>query len=154
MGAIMRAIEVDVAVTPDAFLAEWKNRVVMVIDVLRASSTIVTLLEHGCKAVYILREEKEALKLHKKTGMILSGERDGLKLPGFAMGNSPCEVLEDKSRVKDQGVILTTTNGTRVIEALEVVEIMGLILNITSRTGSIWVRLNATLPTTWFHMNR
>jgi 2-phosphosulfolactate phosphatase len=118
MGAIMRAIEVDVAVTPDAFLAEWKNRVVMVIDVLRASSTIVTLLEHGCKAVYILREEKEALKLHKKTGMILSGERDGLKLPGFAMGNSPCEVLEDKSRVKDQGVILTTTNGTRVIEAL------------------------------------
>ena len=114
----MRAIELDVAVIPDAFPKAWKNRVIIVIDVLRASSTIVTLLEHGCEAVYIVREEKEALELHEKTGMILSGERDGLKLPGFAMGNSPYEVLEDRSRVKGQGVILTTTNGTRVIEAL------------------------------------
>ncbi|MGI6467483.1 MAG: 2-phosphosulfolactate phosphatase [Syntrophomonadaceae bacterium] len=86
----------------------------MVIDVIRASSTIVTLLDKGCHRVYTLAEEKPTLELAKRRGMLTSGEWQGIKLKGFDMENSPAEVLDFP--VQGREVALCTSNGTRVIE--------------------------------------
>jgi 2-phosphosulfolactate phosphatase len=87
----------------------------LVIDVIRASSTIVALLDNGCRRVYTLAEKEKALCLGKEKNMLTSGEWEGKKLPGFDMENSPAEIK--KFPIKDREVALCTSNGTRVIEA-------------------------------------
>jgi 2-phosphosulfolactate phosphatase len=84
----------------------------IVVDVLRATSTIVQALESGYERVYCCAEVEEAFALRDELGgAVLAGERGGNPLPGFDLGNSPLEFL--KPRV--QAVVLTTTNGTRAI---------------------------------------
>ena len=70
------------------------NSVGIVIDVIRASSTIVTLLDKGCHRVYTLAEEKPTLELAKRRGCSPAGNGRGIKLKGFDMENSPAEVLD------------------------------------------------------------
>jgi 2-phosphosulfolactate phosphatase len=105
---------IDVALTPDNIKGAWKNKIWLVVDVLRATSTIVTLLAHGCKRVYTVSSIEASRALSKSSGGILCGERDGLTLPGFEMGNSPCEARD--SDIRGKLVILTTTNGTKAIK--------------------------------------
>ncbi len=86
----------------------------IVIDVIRASSTMVTLLDQGCQRVYTLAAPDATRKLAKERGMLTSGEWQGIKLKGFDMENSPAEVLCHP--VRNREVALCTSNGTRVIE--------------------------------------
>ncbi|MEP0828040.1 MAG: 2-phosphosulfolactate phosphatase [bacterium] len=84
------------------------------IDVLRASTTICQALKSGARAVIPVAEPGEAAELRSKIGndnSVLGGERDGVKIENFDLGNSPLEYTEDK--VKGKTVILTTSNGTR-----------------------------------------
>jgi 2-phosphosulfolactate phosphatase len=84
----------------------------VVVDVLRATSTIVQALEAGYEAVYCCAEIDEAESL--RDGLpeaVLAGERGGDPPPGFDLGNSPLEFLEPRARA----VVMTTTNGTRAI---------------------------------------
>jgi 2-phosphosulfolactate phosphatase len=89
----------------------------VVIDVIRATSTIATALAHGAgvQAVAGL-EEAFALKA-KYPGAILAGERGGKALPGFDLGNSPEDFTS--ARVQGRRVILTTTNGTQALAACQ-----------------------------------
>lgn len=91
-----------------------EDRLVIVIDVLRATSTIVTALANGCQAIIPVLTPEEALeKRLTLPGSLLGGERDSLIIEGFDLGNSPFDYVPEK--VGGKRVIMTTTNGTRAI---------------------------------------
>jgi 2-phosphosulfolactate phosphatase len=84
----------------------------IVVDVLRASSTIVQALESGYRRVLCCAEVEQAQALRDEIeDAVLAGERQALRIEGFDFGNSPPEFLEPKAET----LILTTTNGTRAI---------------------------------------
>jgi len=84
----------------------------IVVDVLRASSTIVQALESGYRRVLCCAEVEQAQALREEIeNAVLAGERRALRVEGFDFGNSPQDFLEPKA----QTLILTTTNGTRAI---------------------------------------
>ncbi len=86
----------------------------IVVDVLRATSTIVQALEAGYRRVLSCSEVEEATALRDADGGgVLAGERKCVRIPGFDLGNSPREFLEPRGET----VILTTTNGTRALVA-------------------------------------
>lgn len=90
--------------------------VAVVIDVLRATTTIVHALAAGCRAVRPVTEVEDARQLadSMRAGrVLLGGERDGLPLPGFDLGNSPREYTAAVCR--GTTLVLTTTNGTRAL---------------------------------------
>jgi 2-phosphosulfolactate phosphatase len=86
----------------------------VIIDVLRASSTIVTALAHGFREICTVTTIRDALRLRKK-GYILTGERKGVTLPGFDLGNSPVEVVKAARRHIGKNMVLTTSNLTRTL---------------------------------------
>lgn len=91
-----------------------EDKLVIVIDVLRATSTIVTALANGCQAIIPVLTSEEALeKRLTLPGSLLGGERDSLIIEGFDLGNSPFDYVPEK--VGGRRVIMTTTNGTRAI---------------------------------------
>jgi 2-phosphosulfolactate phosphatase len=90
--------------------------VAVVIDVLRATTTIIHALAAGCKVVRPCAEVEEARELagQMRVGrVLLGGERSGVPLPGFDLGNSPREYTTNACRGKT--LVLTTTNGTRAL---------------------------------------
>ena len=88
----------------------------VVIDVLRASTTIITALENGAAGVVPVREVDEAFEAAKKTpDALIAGERNALKVEGFDLGNSPFEF--DRETVEDRMIVMTTTNGTQAAAA-------------------------------------
>lgn len=94
-----------------------ENSCAVVIDVLRASTTICTLIEL-CNKIYITDCIEKANKIENS---IKIGERNGKKIDGFNFGNSPVELLSNKLEIKKYvenggNIVLTTTNGTRVLE--------------------------------------
>ncbi len=106
---------VDVAVVPQQ-AQSGQNAVCIVVDVLRASSMIVTLLEQGVSLVLPVSSVSQARRLARKYGYLLGGERDGLAQPGFDFGNSPAELISRDLR--NRGVVFTTSNGTAVLNHL------------------------------------
>lgn len=95
----------------------FTNKVTVVIDVLRASSTIVTALSNGAKEVIPVSTIEFAMKNSSKESLssltILAGERNSQKIDGFALGNSPLEF--SKTNVSGKSVVLFTTNGTKAV---------------------------------------
>ena len=95
-----------------------KNAVV--IDVLRASSVMVTAMSHGAREFIPVVSVEEALRMAASMpagSFLLAGERDTQLISGFHLGNSPLEYSEE--RVRDKSIILTTSNGTRALNALD-----------------------------------
>jgi len=94
---------------------ELAGATVVVIDVLRATTTIVHALEAGARAVIPCLEIDEAKAVAAELGQdaLLAGERLGLPIDGFDLGNSPSECTPD--RVAGRTLVLTTTNGTRAL---------------------------------------
>ncbi|MEM3587051.1 MAG: 2-phosphosulfolactate phosphatase [Candidatus Jordarchaeaceae archaeon] len=97
-----------------ALKAGQKDHVIILVDTLRASTTITTALDNGAKEIITTTTVEEAKKLAQQFGenMILAGERYGFKILGFQLGNSPLEFTPQ--RVKGKTIILTTTNFTQV----------------------------------------
>jgi phosphosulfolactate phosphohydrolase-like enzyme len=91
----------------------------VVFDVLRATSTFVTALHHGAKAIIPVSEIAEALAFKKAETILLGGERNGVRISAggidFDLGNSPREYTPEKVRGKT--IVSTTTNGTRALRA-------------------------------------
>ncbi|WP_195571174.1 2-phosphosulfolactate phosphatase [Paenibacillus sp. 1001270B_150601_E10] len=102
-----------IASVNEARAIDLSQRTVIVIDVLRATSTIVTALAHGASGVVPVETIGQA-KQCATAGDLLGGERYCKKIPGFDLGNSPLEYAGE--HVKGKRVILTTTNGTRAIQ--------------------------------------
>ncbi|MFH0849189.1 MAG: 2-phosphosulfolactate phosphatase [archaeon] len=95
--------------------AAKRRDVIIVIDVLRASSTIVTALSNGAREVIPAPTLDRAREIaQSRTGSILGGEREGIKPKGFHSGNSPREYSRDL--VRGRTVVLTTTSGTKALE--------------------------------------
>ena len=93
---------------------DMRGHVAVVIDVLRASSTIVAALGAGARCVRPVADLSVARDLADGPGTLLCGERRGVRPAGFALGNSPGEYTPDV--VGGKTIILTTTNGTLAIE--------------------------------------
>ncbi len=104
---------VEVCLTPDLIQHfSLKGKVVVVVDIFRATSCIVTGLAYGVNAIYPVATVEEC-KTYKNKGMIIAGERGGEKVSGFDVGNSPYEYMNDEFLGKD--IAVTTTNGTQAI---------------------------------------
>ncbi|WP_435171096.1 2-phosphosulfolactate phosphatase [Paenibacillus glycanilyticus] len=96
----------------EASSAQFVHKTAIIIDVLRATSSIITALAAGSSGVVPVETVMEA-RAAQQEGDLLCGERFCKKIAGFDLGNSPDELLLNS--VKDRRVILTTTNGTRAI---------------------------------------
>ncbi|NOU99356.1 2-phosphosulfolactate phosphatase [Paenibacillus planticolens] len=92
---------------------DFLHKTVIVVDVIRATSTIITALINGCKAIIPVETVLKAKELYRE-GDLLAGERFCKKIAGFDLGNSPLEFT--KEAVQGRRIILTTTNGTRGIQ--------------------------------------
>ena len=104
-------MRVDVVFTPDEAGAAPTG---IVIDVIRATSTICQALAAGYERVFCAAEVEEARALRDALGEgVLGGERHAVRIPGFDLGNSPREYVEPLGET----LILSTTNGTRAVVA-------------------------------------
>ncbi|APT71976.1 2-phosphosulfolactate phosphatase [Thermosipho sp. 1063] len=106
-----------------------KAQVIVVIDVLRATTTMVTAIANGCKYIKPVETLEKARKF--KGEFLICGERDGIKPRDFDCGNSPLEY----TNVKGGKLILTTTNGTKTLKKVEKLSnniILGAFVNFTA----------------------
>lgn len=102
-------MRVDVAFTPDESGAAPTG---IVIDVIRATSTIAQALSSGYERVFCTAEVEDARALRDELGGgLLGGERKAVRVEGFDLGNSPREYLEPRGET----LVLSTTNGTRAV---------------------------------------
>jgi 2-phosphosulfolactate phosphatase len=110
-------VRVDVALTPAALPAPaLAGATALVVDVLRASTTMITALAHGCLAVLPVGEVEAARRrVADLPGALLAGERGGDPPAGFDLGNSPLEFTRE--RVGGRTIVFTTSNGTRALLA-------------------------------------
>lgn len=91
-----------------------EDRIAVVFDILRATSTIIFSLANGCRKVVPFNTVEEALYYSRdRCDVLLGGERESLLIPGFNLSNSPMEYTTEK--VKGKTVVITTTNGTKAI---------------------------------------
>ncbi len=107
----------DVYLLPAGTSAEeLTGRTVVVIDILRATTTITQALVAGAREVIPCLEIDEARKIAAglPDAAVLGGERSGRRIEGFHLGNSPAEYTAEA--VRDKTVIFTTTNGTRAMQ--------------------------------------
>lgn len=105
-------VEIDVALVPQVARA-WSDTVCIVIDELRASSTITTILDGGCSRLYVTAGLDAARRLARRHDGILAGERDGLAPRGFDYDNSPAALA--RADLRNRVVVLSTSNGTKVL---------------------------------------
>ncbi len=98
----------------DIAKAVQRRDVIVIIDVLRCCSTIITALANTACEVIPKMTVKEACDLHQKNPeLILAGERGGIKPKGFDLGNSPLDF--SYQRVNGKSIVLTTTSGSKAI---------------------------------------
>jgi 2-phosphosulfolactate phosphatase len=114
-------VHVDVAFTPEE---QASGTVAIVVDVLRATSTIAQALASGYRRVLCCAEIEEAKRLRAELpDSLVGGERNAVRIEGFDVGASPREFLEARAET----LILSTTNGTRAI------------LSATARAGEVFL---------------
>jgi len=123
---------VDVCFSPYLYPVYHKeNTIVVVIDILRATSAMCTAFEFGVDKMISVASIEEATE-YKKQGYQVGAERNGIALEGFDFGNSPYDYMTDK--IKGQTVVISTTNGTQAIEAARHADkvVIGAFTNITA----------------------
>ena len=118
--------------------------IAVVIDVLRASTTIVTALAHGAAGVRPVLTVEAARALAagfaslSGSSVLLGGERGGLRIDGFDLGNSPLEY--SRARVAGRRIVITTTNGTAALDACTAASevLIGAIVNRAAVAARAW----------------
>ncbi len=114
-------MKLDVVFTPQALgPTDLAGRAVVVVDVLRATTTIAVALANGAKAVLPAGTTDEALRIAQnleRDAVILAGERKSERIQGFALGNSPAEFGPEV--VGGKTIVMTTTNGTSALVATQ-----------------------------------
>jgi 2-phosphosulfolactate phosphatase len=109
-------VTLDVAAAPAFGSSRARAATVVVIDVLRATSSIVTALDNGAAGIVPVREADEAIAVMRRLGReraLLCGERESRSIAGFDLDNSPASYT--RTRVAGKTLVLTTTNGTRAL---------------------------------------
>ena len=123
---------IDVCLSPELMqLYDVRARTVVVADVLRATSCMVTAFAHGVQSITPYSDLNEC-KAAKAKGIITSGERDGQKVDGFDKGNSPFEYMD--ADIRGKKIAFTTTNGTEAIHKAKGAEklVVGSFLNLSA----------------------
>lgn len=101
---------------PEVDGASLAESTVVVIDVVRATTTIIEALANGARAIFPTESTEDAVRLAQSLGRedsILCGERKGEKVEGFDLGNSPAEFTREV--VEDKKLVMSMTNGTRAL---------------------------------------
>src|SRR6187399_3016843 len=99
-------------------LYDVDKSIVVIIDILRATSTIATALYNGARSIIPVDSVAECIRIGKQIDSITAGERDGKIAEGLEYGNSPFEY--PREFIKGKTLVLTTTNGTKLLHmALE-----------------------------------
>jgi 2-phosphosulfolactate phosphatase len=108
-------MQIDIQLTPSSPKPHLlSDRIVVVIDVLRATSVMIHALSQGASEIIPVATVEEAFQMAKvfqRGAILLGGERESKKIEGFDLGNSPKEYMAEK--VRGRKLILTTTNGTK-----------------------------------------
>ena len=108
-------MNIEVCYTPQAYsLFHKDNSIVVVIDIFRATSAIVTAFYNGVSKMIPVATVEEARE-YQKNGFMAAAERDGEVIEGFELGNSPFGYMN--SKVKGKTIAISMTNGTQAIEA-------------------------------------
>ena len=105
-------MKIDVALVPQTARVA-PGRVLIVIDQIRASTTITTVLDLGCTDLFLAGDVRAARQLGRLTGSLIAGERLARKPPGFDFDNSPSELA--RAGLGGRSLVLSTTNGTAVL---------------------------------------
>jgi 2-phosphosulfolactate phosphatase len=131
-------VRVDVALTPSALpSAALAGATALVIDVLRASTTMITALAHGCRVLLPVAEVEEARRRALDVpGALLAGERGGDPPAGFDLGNSPLEFTPE--RVGGRTIVFTTSNGTRALLAARPATAVGVAGFVNLTAAAAW----------------
>jgi len=121
---------IEVCFSPYLYdLHKSEFEIIVVIDVLRATSAICTAFDHGVKSI-IPVDSIEIAKEYQKKGYLVGAERQGKIVEGFDFGNSPFSYMS--SEIKGKDVVLTTTNGTKAIKLAQDADqvVIGSLLNL------------------------
>lgn len=125
--------KLEVCLTPALLnLYDISNSIVVVIDVLRATSSITYGIDNGATAIIPVSQVEEC-QAYGASGFLLAAERNGEVVEGFDFGNSPFSYAKDK--VEGKTIVLTTTNGTKAMHMAQKTArqvVIGSFLNLTS----------------------
>jgi len=129
----------DVALLPAAS-ESLEGATVIVVDVLRATTTIISALSNGAKEVVPQPSIESARAAHQQIGdsSVMGGERQGKIVDGFHHGNSPLEYTAEA--VKEKSLILATTNGTVAMEACRSADrvLIGAMVNVDAVADEVF----------------
>jgi 2-phosphosulfolactate phosphatase len=129
-------LDLDVILTAQSVTDQQvEGRTIVVIDVLRATSSMITAFTNGARAIVPVSSLEEAEQWQQQLNTeecVLCGEKDGLKITGYQLGNSPQEF--SKEAVANKVVIMNTTNGTKAISNARNADtiLIGSLLNVQS----------------------
>ncbi len=133
-------MRIDVALTPaELDHAALRATTVLVVDVLRASTTIIAALANGCTAVVPVADPDQALRevaALPPGAALRAGERRGEPLAGFDLGNSPGEFTRE--RVGGRVIVLTTSNGTGALLAARPAAAVGVAALVNASAAAAW----------------
>lgn len=104
---------IDVCLSPELIgLYDLKGKIVVVVDILRATSVMVTAMAHGAQEIIPVATLEEA-KSYLDQGFLCAAERGGAQVEGFPLDNSPFSYMNEN--IKGKPIVITTTNGTLAI---------------------------------------
>ncbi len=107
-----------------SFEKSYSNDLSIMVDVLRASTTITMAMDHFQEVIPVVKHT-EALKIAREKEALIAGERRGATLEGFDAGNSPIEI----QKLSGKTLVLTTSNGTRIMEGMNSKVLVGCFTN-------------------------
>ena len=111
-------MKIDVVFRHEDFERDMASgRTVIVIDVLRATTSMTTIMMNGAAGVIPVMTPEDAFAMREKHGYPLAGERNGLRIENFDFGNSPLEFTTNA--VAEKTIVMSTSNGTKsIVKAL------------------------------------
>jgi 2-phosphosulfolactate phosphatase len=111
-------MKIEIVLIPRLLSPRLKDTLCAVIDVLRATTTVITALANGAREVHpctTVAEARRSANSRADLPFLLGGERNGLRIPGFHLGNSPIEYL-DPDTISGKTIYFATTNGTPTLQ--------------------------------------
>ena len=116
-------------------LYDVKSSIVVIIDILRATTTIANALHNGAKSIIPVDSVAECIKLGKQLDVVTAGERDGKIAEGLKYGNTPLQYTP--AFIKGKTLVLTTTNGTRLLHMALAAGAQGIITGSFSNLSAV-----------------
>lgn len=108
--------KLDICFSPELLpLYDLRGKVAVIVDILRASSTIVTALGEGVTHVFPVATLEECTTYGQQHGCLTAAERDGIQADGVDLGNSPFGFLDAARPVRGRSLTISTTNGTAAL---------------------------------------